>query len=51
MLISSNETKLIKESEADEEQREKKERKIRREKKKKWKECSRLANDLKAVQL
>lgn len=50
MLISSNETKLIKESEADEEQREKKERKIRREKKK-WKECSRLANDLKAVQL
>lgn len=33
MLISSNETKLIKESEADEEQREKKERKIRREKK------------------
>lgn len=50
MLISSNETKLIKESEADKEQREKKERKIRREKKK-WKECSRLANDLKAVQL
>lgn len=34
MLISSNETKLIKESEADKEQREKKERKIRREKKK-----------------
>lgn len=40
MLISSNETKLIKESEADKEQREKKERKIRREKKKSGKNAA-----------